>query len=75
MLVVTEPTTPLNNADQGGSFCFSGEMQQVDPQKDQAKVKPPKTYKDQLDCSCIHFSQRKGGRDDYPPFFVPLILR
>ena len=48
MLVVIEPTTPLNNADQGGSFYFSGEMQQVDPEKDQVKVKPPKTYKERI---------------------------
>ena len=73
MLVVTEPTTPLNNADQGGSFCFSGEMQQVDPEKDQAKVKPPKTYKEQLDCSVYSLFPKKGGMI-IPPF-VPLILR
>ena len=35
MLALTEPTTPLKNADQGGSFCFLRKNAQVDPEKDQ----------------------------------------
>lgn len=44
----TEPTTPLNNADHGGSFYFKGKIK-LNPDKEQFQVKPPKTYKEQLD--------------------------
>ena len=38
MLVLTEPTMPLNNADQGGSFCFIRGNSKVDPEKDQVEI-------------------------------------
>ena len=48
IIVLTEPTTPLNNADHGGSFyLFKGKFK-LNLEKDQFKVKPPKTYKEQI---------------------------
>ncbi len=49
MLNVTEPTTPLNNADQGGSFFYPGGYAIVDSEKNNSMVKPPKTYKEQVE--------------------------
>jgi len=38
--MVTEPTTPLNNADQGGSFCIQGVIS-MNSDNDYMKIKPP----------------------------------
>lgn len=48
IIVLTEPITPLNNADQGGSFFLFKGNAKMDPKKDKSKVKPPKTYKEQV---------------------------
>lgn len=49
IIILTEPTTPLNNADHGGSFYLFKEKFKLNPEKDQFKVKPPKTYKEQIE--------------------------
>ena len=49
IIILTEPTTPLNNADHGGSFYLFKEKFKLNPEKDQFKVKPPKTYKEQTE--------------------------
>lgn len=49
IIILTEPTTPLNNADHGGSFYLFKEKIKLNPEKDQFKVKPPKTYKEQTE--------------------------
>lgn len=48
-IIVTEPTTPLNNADQGGSFFLFKEIIKVELDKDKSKIKPPITFKEQVE--------------------------
>jgi hypothetical protein len=43
---LTEPTTPLNDADQGGSFFYSRGNAKVDAEKGKSQVKPPTTFKE-----------------------------
>lgn len=48
MINVTEPTTPLNNADQGGSFYSFKEKFKLDPENNKPNIKPPTTFQEQL---------------------------
>ena len=49
MINVIEPTTPLNNADQGGSFFYSRRNVKLDPEKDKLIMKPPTTFREQVE--------------------------
>lgn len=53
--------TPLNNADHGGSFYLFKEKFKLNPEKDQFKVKPPKTYKEQIEIYLEKYSSGLRG--------------
>ena len=42
-MIVTEPTTPLNNADQGGTFYLAGIFMEI-----RKHIKKPTTFKEQV---------------------------
>jgi abortive infection bacteriophage resistance protein len=46
---VTEPTTPLDNADQGGSFYLFKEKSILNPEEDKIQLKTPTTFSQQIE--------------------------